>query len=75
MILLTTLLFFVFFSVLLGGTASDEDGDVMQLTRAGLGASDSDVDSADDGLGTYHPYDENEKTPPGVEPQEEEGWW
>ena len=49
-----------------GDDMSDDDSSVMQNTRAGVGASDSEVDS-DDGSGSYRVTDEKERPPPAVE--------
>jgi len=46
-----------------GDDMSDDDEQIMQTTRAGLGASDSEVDS-DDGSGSYRMMDESERPAP-----------
>ena len=45
-----------------GDITSDDDDDIMQSTRAGIGASDSEIDS-DDGNGCYRIYDDREDKP------------
>jgi hypothetical protein len=51
-----------------GDDMSEDDEAIMHTTRAGMAASDSDVDS-DDGNGSYRMYDGREKNPhPGKEP-------